>query len=130
MKKYNFVINNPLKLDFNRILTENPESDALIVLSSSDKKRAILCLSEKFLAGFFPGDEIKVLEEVLSENWGHGGFGRGLDPGLRWASPADLKPPSHWRTYAFSREKIPTVIEEICVAREFQRRIKVTVLLP
>ncbi len=127
MKKYNFEITDPKNLDFSRILAENEGSDALIVLASQDREHAILCLSVEFLGRFCPGDKLGTAGELLCPEWGLNNTKK-LNLDLKWSSV--WKATKGWKNTFILREKIPETIKELSAAREFRRKIKITVLQP
>jgi len=123
--EYNFNVTQDDVFNFQRVLNENAEHDALIIEGPGN---AIVALSNKFLARFEEGDDVLVDGELLAPMWGFI-YPRELQLKL---NPPEFGlegkyVPTGWRSRCIDLDRVSDVANEIKAAREYTRKIKITV---
>ncbi len=122
--KYNFYVGNAVEVDVNRVIAENPEETALLLVSEN---ALVLLKTDAFDIGYQDGFE--VADGYVCPSWGNKNMhAEQMGNDVHFVSGwGEITLPEGWRCRVVSKSKIGAVKATINRMREYQRKLEVRV---
>jgi hypothetical protein len=122
--EYTFSVDDVSKIDFARIIKENDNAQAILLVGGN----ACLLLHEKFLSLFEYEDRVfvAVKSSPIRPGWGYQTLSAALNEREVLFGHNGLTA-APYRCFAFPKGSIEAVLKELQEARQYKRRVTVTV---